>query len=60
MGSGNYDIGNRVEYAKCFLDFALRRDDTREALQEHPRQQLGEDEQGYKELFSGSSRDSSA
>jgi len=32
-----YDIGNRVEYAKCFIDFALRRDDTREAIREHLR-----------------------
>ncbi len=38
-----YDIGNRVEYAKCFLDFALRRDDTREALRAHLRQQLDDD-----------------
>ena len=30
-----YDIGNRVEYAKCFLDFALRRADTGAALREH-------------------------
>jgi len=32
-----YDIGNRVEYAKCFLDYALRRDDTKAALREHLR-----------------------
>ena len=44
MGRGNYDLGNRVAYAKCFLDFALRRDDTREALQEHRRQYLSDDE----------------
>ena len=30
-----YDIGNRVEYAKCFIDFALKRDDTREAILQH-------------------------
>jgi len=30
-----YDIGNRVEYAKCFVDFALRREDTANALREH-------------------------
>jgi UTP--glucose-1-phosphate uridylyltransferase len=30
-----YDIGNRVEYAKCFLDFALRREDTSAAVREH-------------------------
>ena len=32
-----YDIGNRVEYAKCFLDYALRRDDTSEAVRTHLR-----------------------
>jgi UTP--glucose-1-phosphate uridylyltransferase len=30
-----FDIGNRVEYAKCFLEFALRREDTGPALREH-------------------------
>jgi UTP--glucose-1-phosphate uridylyltransferase len=30
-----YDIGNRVEYAKCFLDYALRREDTRGAILEY-------------------------
>lgn len=35
-----YDIGNRVEYAKCFLDYALRRDDTREAIRAHLLQYL--------------------
>ena len=30
-----YDIGNRVEYTKCFVDFALAREDTRSALLEH-------------------------
>lgn len=30
-----YDIGNRVEYAKCFIDYALQREDTREAVLEH-------------------------
>ncbi len=30
-----YDIGNRVEYAKCFIDYALKRADTREAILEH-------------------------
>ena len=35
-----YDIGNRIEYAKCFLDFALRREDTAEAMREHLRRQL--------------------
>ena len=33
-----YDIGNRVEYAKCFIDYALQRDDTREAVREHLRE----------------------
>lgn len=32
-----YDIGNRVEYAKCFVDFALRRPDTAAAVREHLR-----------------------
>ncbi|MCC7146400.1 MAG: UTP--glucose-1-phosphate uridylyltransferase GalU [Phycisphaeraceae bacterium] len=30
-----YDIGDRVEYAKCFIDFALRRADTGAAVREH-------------------------
>jgi UTP--glucose-1-phosphate uridylyltransferase len=30
-----YDIGNRVEYAKCFIDFALRRPETAKAVREH-------------------------
>lgn len=30
-----FDIGNRVEYSKCFLEFALRRPDTGPALAEH-------------------------
>jgi UTP--glucose-1-phosphate uridylyltransferase len=30
-----YDIGNRVEYAKCFIDFALRRKDTAAAVREY-------------------------
>lgn len=32
-----YDIGNRVEYAKCFIDFALQRQDTAAAIREHLR-----------------------
>jgi len=36
-----YDIGNRVEYAKCFIDFALRREDTSKAVLEHLEKQLG-------------------
>ncbi len=32
-----YDIGNRVEYAKCFIDYALSREDTRDAVLEHLR-----------------------
>ena len=35
-----YDIGNRLEYAKCFLDFALRRDDIRDAVRAYLLQQL--------------------
>ena len=27
-----YDIGNRIEYAKCFLDYAMKREDTRDAV----------------------------
>jgi UTP--glucose-1-phosphate uridylyltransferase len=30
-----YDIGNRLEYAKCFLDFALRRPDINQELRAH-------------------------
>lgn len=30
-----YDIGNRVEYAKCFIDYALRRQDTAKAVREY-------------------------
>ena len=30
-----YDIGNRIEYAKCFIDYALRREDTGGAIREH-------------------------
>jgi len=37
-----YDIGNRVEYAKCFIDFALRRADTAAAVREHLRGLLGQ------------------
>lgn len=32
-----YDIGNRAEYAKCFLDFALRHPATAEAVRTHIR-----------------------
>jgi len=35
-----YDIGNRVEYAKCFIDFALRRPDTSEQIRAHLRNVL--------------------
>ena len=35
-----YDIGNRVEYAKCFIDFALRRPETAAAVREHIRELL--------------------
>jgi UTP--glucose-1-phosphate uridylyltransferase len=30
-----YDIGNRIEYIKCFLDFALRRPDTADAIKQY-------------------------
>lgn len=36
-----YDIGNRVEYAKCFIDYALRRPDTAEAIRGHLERVLG-------------------
>ncbi len=35
-----YDIGNRLEYARCFLDYALRREDTGPALRDHLRKWL--------------------
>jgi UTP--glucose-1-phosphate uridylyltransferase len=37
-----YDIGNRIEYAKCFIDFALRRSETAKAVREHLLHVLGE------------------
>lgn len=37
-----YDIGNRVEYAKCFIDFALRRPETAKAVREHLLKALAE------------------
>jgi UTP--glucose-1-phosphate uridylyltransferase len=37
-----YDIGNRVEYAKCFIDFALRRPETAQAIRDHLRTLLPE------------------
>jgi UTP--glucose-1-phosphate uridylyltransferase len=30
-----YDIGNRIDYARCFIDFALRRPDTADAVRDH-------------------------
>jgi UTP--glucose-1-phosphate uridylyltransferase len=36
-----YDIGNRVEYAKCFIDYALRRPDTAAAVRKHLLAKLG-------------------
>jgi len=36
-----YDIGNRIEYAKCFIDFALRRPETAAAVREHLAKALG-------------------
>ncbi len=41
-----YDIGNRVDYAKCFIDYALRRDDTRDAIVAHLRNRLEQMERG--------------
>ena len=35
-----YDIGNRLEYAKCFVDFALRRPDTADALRAYLKERL--------------------
>jgi len=32
-----YDIGNQLEYAKCFVEFALRRPETAKPLREHLR-----------------------
>ena len=37
-----FDIGNRTEYAKCFLEFALRREDIGEKLKAHLRQLLAD------------------
>jgi len=37
-----YDIGNRIEYAKCFIDFALKREDTAVAIEEYLRGRLRE------------------
>jgi UTP--glucose-1-phosphate uridylyltransferase len=33
-----YDIGNRLEYAKCFLEFALRREDIGAEMRRHARE----------------------
>ena len=35
-----YDIGNRIEYTKCFIDFALRRPETARAVRDHVREAL--------------------
>jgi UTP--glucose-1-phosphate uridylyltransferase len=35
-----YDIGDRLEYAKCFIDYALSRSDTGAALRQHLRDRL--------------------
>lgn len=35
-----YDIGNKVDYAKCFIDYCLRRDDTREEIVAHMQKRL--------------------
>ncbi|MBI5083576.1 MAG: UTP--glucose-1-phosphate uridylyltransferase GalU [Acidobacteria bacterium] len=37
-----FDIGNRVEYAKCFLEYALRREDTGPKLREFLSQMLAQ------------------
>jgi UTP-glucose-1-phosphate uridylyltransferase len=37
-----YDIGNRVEYARCFIDFTLRRPETAKAIREHLLKRLAE------------------
>ncbi|MBI5280375.1 MAG: UTP--glucose-1-phosphate uridylyltransferase GalU [Candidatus Solibacter usitatus] len=37
-----FDIGNRVEYAKCFLEYALRREDTGPMLREFLGQMLAQ------------------
>jgi len=36
-----YDIGNRIEYAKCFIDFALKREDTAGAIRAYLQEKLG-------------------
>ena len=36
-----YDIGNRVEYAKCFIDYAMKREDTRDAVLAHLKAEWG-------------------
>ena len=41
-----YDIGNRIEYAKCFIDFALRRPETAAAVREHVTRILREQPRG--------------
>lgn len=38
-----YDIGDRVEYARCFIDYALRRQDTGQEIRRHLQQVLGGD-----------------
>lgn len=40
-----FDIGNRLEYAKCFLEFALKREDTGPKLLEHLKWLLEDGEQ---------------
>jgi UTP--glucose-1-phosphate uridylyltransferase len=37
-----YDVGSRIEYARCFVDFALRRPETATALREHLRKRLAD------------------
>jgi UTP--glucose-1-phosphate uridylyltransferase len=37
-----YDLGDRIEYVKCFIDYALRRPDTGDAVREHVQRLLAE------------------
>lgn len=37
-----YDIGNRLEYARCFIDFALRREDVADEIRQHMKRLLAD------------------
>ncbi len=39
-----YDIGNRLEYARCFIDYALRRDDIGAEIRAHLKEQVARHE----------------